>query len=98
MLIMLALLTGLLLLMTFVTLVRNAVWWIRDLDFPRLQLAFFALILLFVEIFYLDFQQTVPWILTAATVVCLVYQAVWILPYTPFFPLEVKRATVDDAD
>jgi len=40
--------------MTALPLSRSEIWWVRALDFPRLQIAVMALLLLLVEITVLD--------------------------------------------
>jgi len=93
MFVVLAVLTGVLFVVTFITLWRYEVWWVRDWDFPRLQLGLLALTLLVIEIALLDFSQISPWIMTALSFICVCYQAWWVMPYTRFFPREVKQAS-----
>lgn len=95
---MLALFAALLVMFTFITLLRTEVWWVRGWDFPRLQLGIFALILLAMDIVLLDFTRVSAWIMSGATLLALAYQAWWIIPYTVFFPVEVKAAVADDPD
>lgn len=80
-------------LMTFITLWRYEVWWVRGFDFPRLQLGVLALVLLIVKINLLDFSHVSSWILCSITTICIAYQAWWILPYSPFYPQEVKNTS-----
>lgn len=85
-------------LLTFVTLWRYEAWWVRGWDFPRLQLGFLATLLVLAEITFLDFSIIWSWISVALVVICIVYQAWWIIPYTPLFPREVKHAANHDPD
>ena len=41
--------TGLLVVLTFLPLWKNPVWWVRGLDFPRLQLCVLAFALLLAQ-------------------------------------------------
>lgn len=91
-------LASLLLLLTFITLSRSEVWWVRGMDFPRLQIGLFALVVLLLEFLLLDFNQPITWLTTAATFACICYQAWWIIPYTPFYPVEVQQSTRADSD
>ncbi|MFZ2235364.1 MAG: endonuclease/exonuclease/phosphatase family protein [Dokdonella sp.] len=85
--------------MTALPLSRSEVWWIRMLDFPRLQLAIFALVLLVTEIALLDSRSTGTLLLYAIGGACLAWQTWWIVPFTPLVSVEVKDATsVDDTD
>ncbi|WP_223467796.1 endonuclease/exonuclease/phosphatase family protein [Massilia soli] len=76
---------------------RLAVWWIRDFDFPRLQLAVLASALLIAQLVFLDLSEFVSHALITITAACLLYQAWWIVPYTKVFPHEVKVAISNDS-
>jgi endonuclease/exonuclease/phosphatase (EEP) superfamily protein YafD len=53
--------------------------------------------LLLAETILLDLLQITTWGLLVVTLLCLVYHAWWILPYTRVFPVEVKSAVGTDA-
>ncbi len=85
--------TGLVAVVLFATLLplsRRTVWWIRDLDFPRLQIAIIAFVLLIMQFALLDWRDDEVRALIAVNLACLLYQAWWIFPYTRVFPNEVK--------
>lgn len=87
------LLTGILVLATVIPISRQSNWWVRVLDFPRLQLCFLAvctiiLIALFVE----GLGRLIALVLALA---CLAYQFYWISPYTKFFRPEVEHKQPD---
>ncbi|MDO6561831.1 endonuclease/exonuclease/phosphatase family protein [Amphritea sp. 1_MG-2023] len=63
------------------------------MDFPRLQIAVIAAVLLLADLIFLDLQALIAWALISATTLCLLWQLWWILPYTPCWPKEVKTAT-----
>lgn len=88
--------TLLLVVMTALPMSRSEVWWVRALDFPRLQLAVFALALLLIELVILDRSSVGMWLLVAAGVACLAWQAWWIVPFTRLVAVEVKDAPSDD--
>lgn len=88
--IIIAALVVLLLLATLLPLSRATGWWIRDLDFPRLQITIFALLILAAQFAFLDFREAASTVLLVLTVGCLLYQAWWIFPYTKIYPCEVK--------
>ena len=94
--IIIATLVALLLLATLLPLSHKTLWWIRDLDFPRLQVAVFAVLLLAAQVAFLDLEESTSAVLLAATIACLLYQAWWILPYTRLFPLEVLASSAGD--
>lgn len=93
MLVAFTLATAVLAALTALPLLRHEGWWVRGLDFPRLQLIFVLLALVLLEAALLDAAQPVTWVLLAVGAACLLYQAWWILPYTPLFPKEVKPAS-----
>lgn len=83
---------ALLVIATLMPLSNRAVWWIRDFDFPRLQLAVVASGLLAVELVFLDLSDIASHGLITVTAACLLYQFWWIFPYTRVYPNEVKAA------
>lgn len=86
-------LTVIVTMLTLVTLLpvwNHEAWWVRGHDFPRLQYAAVALLLLPVEWVTLDWSQPGPWFLLAMTFACLAYQAWWIFPNTPLHRKEVQ--------
>ncbi|MBA6413719.1 endonuclease/exonuclease/phosphatase family protein [Parahaliea sp. F7430] len=95
------LLLTLLLAVTLLPLSRKEVWWIRDLDFPRLQLALLALLLLVCAIPATAGKVVAGLPLAPVALLlsagCLIYQLWWILPYTRLFPPEVKAARHNSA-
>lgn len=88
--------TLLLAVMTALPISRSEIWWVRALDFPRLQLAAMALILLVIEAMTLDSGAAGTWFLYAVGGLCLAWQAWWIVPFTPLATVEVKDAPVHD--
>lgn len=92
-----ATLVALLLLATLLPLSTNTVWWIRDLDFPRLQIAIGALLLLGAQLLLADLDEVSSIALIGVTAACLAYQAWWIIPYTRLFPHEVKVSATPDS-
>lgn len=92
-----AVLTAILVLTTGLPLSRSTRWWIRDMDFPRLQIALGGLFLLAAELFFLDLSTFPAQVLVAATAACILFQGWWILPYFRPYPNEVKLSTDTDA-
>lgn len=73
-------------------LVRREAWWIRIFDFPRIQIAALALVVLTGDLVTRSdsgvFVTTFRILLTA----CILYQAYMIYPYTFLVPKQVKPA------
>lgn len=93
MLLLFSLGTVLIVLVSLLPLSRHPHWIIRMLDFPRLQIAFLAVFLLIAEAWLLDVRFGATWLIMAVTFSCLAIQLWWILPYTFFWPREVRAAT-----
>ncbi|MFC3606226.1 endonuclease/exonuclease/phosphatase family protein [Stutzerimonas tarimensis] len=74
---------------------QHPAWWVRGWDFPRLQIAIVMVLVLIAELILLPFTSAWHFVLTAITLVCLVAQLWWILPYTRLWPYEVKAAARD---
>jgi endonuclease/exonuclease/phosphatase (EEP) superfamily protein YafD len=87
--------TLLMFVMTVLPVSRSEIWWVRALDFPRLQLAVLALLLLLIELVALDSRSIGAWALYAVGGLCLAWQTWWIVPYTPIMSVEVKPAPHD---
>ncbi len=87
-----ATLVAVIVLATLLPLLRNPAWWIRDWDFPRLQLAILSLAVLVGQLAFLGWEDPTHHLMLVANAACLVYQAWWIIPYTKAFPVEVKAA------
>lgn len=87
-----ATMVALIVIATLLPLSRRTIWWIRDFDFPRLQLSVAALAILVVQLLFLDLSEVASHALITVTVACLLYQAWWIIPYTMIFPNEVKAS------
>lgn len=85
---------GGLLLTTLLPLSRITAWWVRGLDFPRLQLAGLACTLLVAGVI-LGLAQGFTPPLVIGLLACLgtvAFHAWWILPYTRLWPQEVLAA------
>lgn len=88
-----------LLLLTLIPLSRLEAWWVRALDFPRLQLSCLALVLVGAILWLLDWGQSSTWVLLTLSLASLAYHAWWIVPYTRLHPKEVRSAgTLSEKD
>jgi endonuclease/exonuclease/phosphatase (EEP) superfamily protein YafD len=94
---LLVVLVGFVALVTALPIWRHEAWWVRGQDFPRLQYASLAAALLLVAWVALDRGDASTWVMLSVTLVCLAYQAWWILPHTPLHPVEVKQVGRADA-
>ena len=69
--VVIAILVVLLVIATLMPLSRHTVWWVRDFDFPRLQIAALALAILAAEVFLLDLGERESPFLMIVTAACL---------------------------
>jgi endonuclease/exonuclease/phosphatase (EEP) superfamily protein YafD len=77
---------------TFLPLWHNPHWSVRSFDFPRLQLAALAALLMIMQLLLLDLARPLSWVLVIVAGLSLAAQLWWILPYTAIWPSEVKNA------
>ncbi|MGD8175055.1 endonuclease/exonuclease/phosphatase family protein [Marinimicrobium sp. ARAG 43.8] len=80
-----------LVLVTVLPLLRHGAWWIRGLDFPRLQFAALALVMVCLPLWLLDRTAPGTWVMASVALACLMYQSWWILPYTHLHRQEVRQ-------
>jgi len=73
---------------TLLPLWHHPHWFIRGMDFPRLQFMFLAAVLLLAQLFFLDTATVNAQLLIVATALCLLWQLWWILPFTLLWPKE----------
>lgn len=77
------------LVITVLPLAPSQSWWSRVGEFPRLQIAFTTLLILVLQLVFLPETASLYWLMHVVLLACLVYQLLWIVPYTPLFPTEV---------
>jgi endonuclease/exonuclease/phosphatase (EEP) superfamily protein YafD len=77
---------------TVVPLVRRQAWWIRIFDFPRMQIATLALVVLICDLVLRTDSGVVDNVLRIVLAGCIFYQAYMIYPYTFLVPQQVKRS------
>lgn len=79
---------------SFAPLLPSSHWLVRVWEFPRLQIAVLLFVLLGCHSFnwlVLGYLNVTGALLIVGLSVSLIYQLVWIIPYTPFYKREVKR-------
>lgn len=82
-------LVALLLAVTLLPITNSRLWWIRAMDFPRLQILIAAVIILGLCWFLSGWVQVAAIVVTLA---CGAFQAWYILPYTPLVSREIRLA------
>jgi endonuclease/exonuclease/phosphatase (EEP) superfamily protein YafD len=89
--------TAFIVLATLLPLWRNPHWSVRGFDFPRLQIAVVASLVIVFQLALLDWSSIFSWLLIAATGLCLASQLWRVLPYTLLWRKEVKSAATGDS-
>lgn len=92
---LLLVLAGVLIAITVVSLFYNlsTLWWIKSLNFPRLQLFIIALLLLLLVILTSTKSKPVTRVVVAALAICAVIHISFIYPYTTVAGKQVVNAT-----
>ena len=85
-------LTLLLVVATLLPVWRYEAWWVRGFDFPRLQFSMLAAAILLLGLIGLELSQLTHQLVMIAATICLGYQGWWILPYSIFSPVEVRKS------
>jgi endonuclease/exonuclease/phosphatase (EEP) superfamily protein YafD len=75
---------------TGLPLINSAAWWIRILDFPRIQIAALTLLAIILAYIYLDFKWEFKLPLLIVLAVSLAYQVQFVLVYMPFYKTQAK--------
>lgn len=65
--------TGILVAATLLPLWRHPHWLVRGMDFPHMQLAAVASLLVLIQVLSLDHAKSQTWILVSVTLVCLAW-------------------------
>ncbi len=92
-------LAALVALATALPAVRKPYWWVRSLDFPRIQIAAIAALVLAglgAAARARGGFETADWVASAALAVSLLYQTVRMLPYSPLWRVQTKQAAAPD--
>jgi endonuclease/exonuclease/phosphatase (EEP) superfamily protein YafD len=95
---LLGLLALVLICVTLLPLLRSDAWWIRILDFPRIQFAVLIVLTLMGYIALRSWQGLRPWqyALAAGAGIALLWQLTAIAPYTAMYPKEMPASTAGD--
>lgn len=82
-------------LLTALPFIQTNAWWIRVLDFPRLQIAIFCLVAIFLLFSYLDLRKYFNKILILLVTGSFLYQCSLVIKFTPLFPVEVQASKIE---
>jgi endonuclease/exonuclease/phosphatase (EEP) superfamily protein YafD len=77
---------------TIIPIVRAEAWWIRVLDFPRLQIALFFALTFIAYLGVREDPSIADNVLLVALAICLSYQLYRMYPYTPLSRKQVQRS------
>tara|TARA_Y100000296_G_scaffold1698_2_gene1798 strand:- start:998 stop:1981 length:984 start_codon:yes stop_codon:yes gene_type:complete len=86
--------------LSWAPLLPSSHWLVRVWEFPRLQIAVVISLLLAGYVFKATYYTPLTGFtiaIVAGLIVSLIYQVIWIIPYTPLYKREVKRVGVENA-
>ena len=81
---------------TILPFLKREEWWIRDLDFPRVQIFVLGILVVLAMPYFTGLDHPVEIAMTAILVGCLGYQARRIFPYTRLAQVEVLPSRTTD--
>lgn len=71
-------------------------WWVRGVDFPRIQILFVGIVSLVGMLFFIPRWELLEMLLMAGLVAAIAFQLRMVLPYTQLWKKEVREATPQD--
>lgn len=74
-------------------LINSTAWWIRIFDFPRLQIAVLTLIVIILAVYFVEYKWSYKAPLLLLLTATLVYQAQFVMVYTPLYKTQAKDST-----
>ena len=92
----LIILLSVLVLLTVIPLTNRKKWWVRMLDFPRLQIVFLFILSLTVCVFILKQFTLIDYFIIGLSVLALGTQLYYIFPYFIFSKKEVEKSSKND--
>lgn len=91
-------LAGLVIWLSFWSLIPRDEWWFRGADFPRLQILFVGLLAFIGMLFWPTEWNLWREVVLAALIAAIAYQLKMILPYTLFWKKQVKQVKTSQLD
>jgi len=85
---------SLMILFSFLPLIKSTYWWIRVLDFPRVQVAFFCLVTLVAYVYLNDISTLLQGFFILMLALALINEAIHIYRFTIFSPVQALRSRI----
>jgi len=82
---------------TWLPLIKTHKWWIRILDFPRLQITVFSILTLGLVFIYLHTYTAYFYISLFVIIASVIYQSLSMIRYTPLYPIRSEKAVLFDS-
>jgi endonuclease/exonuclease/phosphatase (EEP) superfamily protein YafD len=73
-------------------------WIVRGLDFPRIQIVAFGIVVLLLLLLVGNSGHSLYWACVVMVATSLGWQLKWVLPYTPLWKKEVRKTTIQGLD
>lgn len=81
---------------TWLPLIKTHKWWIRVLDFPRLQITVLAIFTLGLVFIYLHAYPVYFYISLFVIISSVIYQSLSMIRYTPLYPIRSEKAILSN--
>ena len=79
---------------SFLPLIKSHYWWIRVLDFPRVQVAFFATLTLAAYLYLYDPATLSEYLFALLLAVAIINEAIHVYKFTIFAPVQALRSRI----
>ncbi|MEX0966149.1 MAG: endonuclease/exonuclease/phosphatase family protein [Bacteroidia bacterium] len=93
---LLLVLASLLVIASFIPLLRNEEWWIRIFDFPRIQIVFFSVLTITAFFIFFDTDTITSQVIMSLLLASILYQGWEMLPYTPLWKIQSVHEEKED--
>ncbi len=77
---------------TLLPLLRSDAWWVRVFEFPRVQITFISATVLVLHAAVVGWRDPADRVLLGGLALCICFQLVRIVRYTPLHPLQMRTA------
>ncbi|WP_345164675.1 endonuclease/exonuclease/phosphatase family protein [Nibribacter koreensis] len=85
---------GLMIMASLLTLVKSTYWWIRVLDFPRVQVALFCTLVLGAYGYFYGYETTAAKLFGGLLIIAIVNELIHVYKYTPFVRVQALRSKI----
>jgi len=85
---------SLMILFSFLPLIKSSYWWIRVLDFPRVQIAFFCFLTLVAYLYFAPVSTFAQGVFIFLLAAAFINEIIHVYRFTIFFPVQALRSRI----